>query len=304
MQAGGAVESMSTQGQLNWRTIGFIIASPIASLVGLWFYISRQGVHAGDVICLVTMTVLTGLAITAGYHRYYSHRTYECHPAIQAFYVLFGAAALQAPVLRWVHDHRDHHRFVDHDEDPYNISKGFFWAHVGWTFYKDEGREFLKRIPDLASNRLLLLQDRYFTLAGLVVGLGCPFLLGLLFGRPWGGVLWGGLVRVVLAHHCTFLINSAGHYFGHQRYSNRNSSRDSPLLALLTLGEGYHNFHHTFPRDYRNGIRWYHWDPTKWWIASLAAVGLAWRLHTTPRHRVDRARMSQRAVLAGVEHSR
>jgi stearoyl-CoA desaturase (delta-9 desaturase) len=295
---------MSTQARLNWRTIGFIFASPIASIAGLWFYISRQGVHPGDVICLVAMTVLTGLAITAGYHRYFSHRTYECHPVIRAFYVLFGAAALQAPVLRWVHDHRDHHRFVDHDEDPYNISKGFFWAHVGWTFYRDDGREFVKRIPDLADNRLLLWQDRYFTLVGLVVGFGCPFLLGLAYGRPWGGVLWGGLVRVVLAHHSTFLINSAGHYFGRQRYSNLNSSRDSPLLALLTLGEGYHNFHHTFPRDYRNGIRWYHWDPTKWWIAGLAAVGLAWRLHVTPRNRVDRALMSQRVTLAGAESSR
>jgi stearoyl-CoA desaturase (delta-9 desaturase) len=294
---------MSTQGQLNWRTIGFVFASPLASIGGLWFYIGRQGVEPGDVICLVTMTVLTGLAITAGYHRYYSHRTYECHRAIQAFYVLFGAAALQAPVLRWVHDHRDHHRFVDHDEDPYNISKGFFWAHVGWTFYRDDGRDFLGRIPDLARDRLLQWQDRYFSLLGLVVGLGFPFVVGLFFGRPWGGVLWGGLVRVVLAHHCTFLINSAGHYIGHQRYSSRNSSRDSPLLALLTLGEGYHNFHHTFPRDYRNGIRWYHWDPTKWWIAGLAAVGLAWRLHKTPRRRVHHALMSQRAILAGVEHS-
>lgn len=285
---------MSNPRRLNWRNIGFVSFSTIASVAGLWLYIGRYGVRAGDLISLVTMTFLTGIAITAGYHRYWSHRTYECHPAVQAFYLLFGAAALQAPVLKWAYDHRNHHRFVDSDRDPYNISKGFFWAHVGWTFVKGEPRDILPHIPDLASNKLLLLQNRYFASTGFFVGLAVPFLLGLLFDRPFGGILWGGLVRVVLVHHGTFLINSAGHCFGTQRYSNENSSRDFPLLALLTLGEGYHNFHHAFPRDYRNGIRWYHWDPTKWWIAGLSAIGLAWRLRRTPAGRVAAARAKPR----------
>jgi stearoyl-CoA desaturase (delta-9 desaturase) len=240
------------------------------------------------------MILMTGFSITAGYHRYYSHRSYECHRAVQVFYLLFGAGAMQAPVLNWVSDHRAHHRFVDTDADPYNINKGFFWAHVGWTVYGNDKPRGLDDVRDLASDRLLLLQQRYHLLLGIAIGFGVPLLLGLAFGRPGGGLIWGGLLRVVVAHHFTFLVNSWGHAFGHQPYSDKNSSRDSSLLAMLTLGEGYHNFHHTFPGDYRNGVRWYQWDPTKWWIFMLHFLGLAWRLNRTP---VARTLLTREAML-------
>jgi stearoyl-CoA desaturase (delta-9 desaturase) len=236
------------------------------------------------------MLILTGLAITAGYHRYYSHRSYECHAVVRAFYLLFGAAALQAPVLDWVSDHRDHHRFVDQDRDPYNIKKGFLWAHVRWAFYSDAQPRTFNNIPDLANDKFLLAQKRYHLPAGIIVGFGVPFLVGMIFDRPWGGLLWGGLLRLVVAHHLTFLVNSVGHSFGRRPHSDLNSSRDSTLLALLTLGEGYHNFHHTFPGDYRNGTRLYHWDPTKWWIFALSVVRLASRLNRTPSERALRKR--------------
>lgn len=282
----GPTPRMAPPSPLNWRNIVFLAVSPLAAVSAVGVYAAHQGVHVGDLVCFATMTVAAGLAITAGYHRYYSHRTYECHPIVQAFYLAFGAAALQAPVLAWVADHRDHHRFVDQDLDPYNIKRGFFHAHVGWTFYKDTGQRDAARVRDLASNALVVAQRRHHELLGLAVGLGCPFLLGLAFGRPWGGVLWGGLLRLVVGHHGTFAINSVGHRFGRQPYSDRNTSRDNTLLAVITLGEGYHNFHHAHPRDYRNGVRWYDWDPTKWWIFTLSLLGLAWGLHRTPPDRV------------------
>src|ERR1019366_5267844 len=117
---------------LNWRNILVLSLSPIAAILTIAYYIREQGLHPGDVACLAAMTTLTGLAITAGYHRYYSHKTYECHSIVQVFYLLFGAAALQSPVTIWASEHRDHHRFVDQDKDPYCAKKGFFWAHVGW----------------------------------------------------------------------------------------------------------------------------------------------------------------------------
>ncbi len=209
-------------------------------------------------------------------------------------FLLLGAAALQAPVLDWVSEHRDHHRFVDRNADPYNIIKGFFWAHMGWTFYRYSEPRRCDNIPDLVNNKLLLAQQRYHLPLGIIVGFGLPFLVGMAYGRPWGGLLWGGPLRLVIAHHLTFLVNSAGHYFGRQPYSDCNSSRDSVLLSLVTLGEGYHNFHHTFPGDYRNGVRWYDWDPTKWWIFSLSLVGLTWKLNRTPPERITGQRRAMR----------
>jgi stearoyl-CoA desaturase (delta-9 desaturase) len=277
--------------QLNWRNIAFLLLSPLAALVALALYIQRQGVQPGDLVCFATMAVLTGLAITAGYHRYYSHRSYECHRLVQAYYLAFGAAALQAPILTWAADHRDHHRFVDQDADPYNIKRGFFWAHMGWTFYTNGARH-VARVHDLANDPLVLAQRRHHELLGVGIGLVIPFLIGLAFGRPWGGVLWGGLLRLVVAHHGTFLINSVGHRFGRQSHSDRTSAKDSTLLAVLTFGEGYHNFHHAHPRDFRNGVRWYHWDPAKWWILILSALGLAWELHRTRPEQVQVRRRS------------
>jgi stearoyl-CoA desaturase (delta-9 desaturase) len=257
---------------LNWRNIAFLFLSPLFAGLGIAFYVDRQGFHYSDLVCFLTMTLLTGLAITAGYHRYYSHLSYRCHPLVQVFYLLFGAAAMQAPVLIWVADHRNHHRFVDRDGDPYNIRRGFLWAHIGWTLYKNAAERDLSHIRDLLQNKLLIAQQRFHELLGILVGFGCPFMMGLAFNRPWGGVLWGGLLRVVVAHHGTFLINSAGHSFGSQPYCQRNSAKDSMLLALLS---------------------WYHWDPTKWWILGLNALGLAWELHRTPCERVRKARLCE-----------
>jgi stearoyl-CoA desaturase (Delta-9 desaturase) len=275
----------------NWINIAFLALSPVAALIGVGFFLYYQGFHSEELVVFVSMASCTALALTAGYHRYYSHRSYECHPAVQLFFLLFGAAALQNSALIWASNHRLHHRFVDQEGDPHNIKKGVFWAHMGWIFYKPHpGRNFAN-VPDLKADCLARWQHRYYLPLGIGVGFVLPLLIGFVLGRPWSGFLWGGLVRVVLLHHTTFLINSAGHCSGLQPYSAKDSSRDSWWLALLMFGDGYHNFHHAFPGDYRGGVAWYHWDPTKWWIWSLNRAGLAWRLNRTAARSIAQARV-------------
>jgi stearoyl-CoA desaturase (delta-9 desaturase) len=134
-------------------------------------------------------------------------------------------------------------------------------------------------------------QHRFSHVLGIVVGLGLPTLVGAAFGRPLGGLLWGGFLRIALIHHTTFLVNSVAHLYGRRPYSEESTARDNALLAFITNGEGYHNFHHRFPSDYRNGVLWYQWDPTKWLIAALRRVGLARGLRQTPREAIESTRL-------------
>jgi stearoyl-CoA desaturase (delta-9 desaturase) len=271
-----------------------LAGTPLASLGLGAVYIYFSGFKFLDLVPFFAMYFLTGLAITAGYHRHFAHRAYDCRNWVKAYFLLFGAAALQNSALYWVADHRRHHRNVDHEHDPYNIHKGFFWAHMGWIFFDEPaGYRQMDNIPDLKKSKLVQFQDRFYVPLAVIVGLGVPFLIGALFGRPWGGMLWGGLIRVVFVHHCTFLINSAAHYFGTRTYSEQTSARDSWWLAFFSYGEGYHNFHHTFPSDYRNGIAWYHWDPTKWLIKTLERVGAASKLRVTSEKTILATRASQ-----------
>jgi len=281
--------------RFNWVNASVLTATPIAAVVLATCYVFSQGFVWTDLVPFFVMYFLSGLAITAGYHRYYAHRTYDCHPAVQALVLLFGAAALQNSALAWVSDHRSHHRHVDGDDDPYNIQRGFLWAHIGWIFFEDLSQTRVhSNVRDLEQSRLVRLQARLYVPLAVIIGFGLPFAIGLAFDRPWGGMLWGGLVRTVFVHHCTFLINSAAHFFGERPYSTEISARDNGWLALVSYGEGYHNFHHAFPSDYRNGIAWYHWDPTKWMIRSLSFAGLAWGLRRTTEAAIAKRRRSLR----------
>jgi stearoyl-CoA desaturase (delta-9 desaturase) len=279
----------------DWTNILFLILSPVAGLAGTALYASRFGVAWWEPFLCILLCGTVGVAVGAGYHRCFSHRTYDCHPAVEAVLLFFGAFALQNSALTWARDHRNHHRFVDTDRDPYNIQRGALWAHVLWVFYKEPPGGSYENVPDLLSNRRVMWQHRWYRLIGVGVGLGLPTLVGALFGRPLGGLLWGGFLRIVLVHHTTFLVNSVAHLYGSRPYSTDNSSRDNWLLAFFTHGEGYHNFHHRFPTDFRNGVRWYQWDPNKWCIQALRLSGLARNLRVTPPPVIENAKL---AVLA------
>ena len=237
----------------------------------------------------------TGLSITAGYHRLWSHRTYEAHWSVRLFYMLFGAMALQNSILIWGSSHRVHHKNVDDiDHDPYSIKRGFWYAHMGWMLrnYPSSNQDF-SNARDLEQDPIVAFQHRYYLAVALGMNFGFPLLVGAVFHDPWGFLLLGGLLRLVVNHHFTFFINSLAHYWGRRPYTAENTARDNDLIAFFTYGEGYHNFHHLFQWDYRNGVRWWQFDPTKWWIAGLSAMGLTYSLKRVPEFKIQRAMLQR-----------
>lgn len=283
---------------LYWPNVLFLTLTPLAAIVsGIW-YTANYGIKPIEIALFVGMFFATGLSITGGYHRHFSHVSYKAHPLVRLFYLVFGACALQNSALNWSADHRNHHKYTDTPLDPYNAGRGFWWSHMGWIFYQTPSDRPLTNVGDLLRDKWVLWQHKYHWQIATVVGFGGPLLIGALFGRPIGGLIWGGLIRVVFVHHVTFFINSLAHMYGTQPFSRSDSSRDSWWLAFLTNGEGYHNFHHRFPSDYRNGIHWYQWDPTKWLIWGLNLFNLTTKLHRIPPHLILRARMEVDALEA------
>ena len=269
--------------------------------MGTALYTWRNGLSLWMPLLTIGMYLLVGMSICAGYHRFFSHKSYEAHPIVQVFYAFFGAMAAQNSILWWSSSHRTHHSYVDRDWDPYNIKRGFWWAHFFWIFYKNEDRERGKfdNAADLEANPIVMWQHKWHKVILIAGGFGIPTLIGAAFGDPIAGLLWGGFLRIVIIHHTTFFVNSLAHAIGKPLYNAEVSARDNWGVALLTLGEGYHSFHHRFPADFRNGIRWYHWDPAKWFIHALRSVGLATDLKETAEPQIEQARM--RAAIRIVE---
>jgi len=276
----------------DWGNIAFLTLSPLIGIVGTGIYIYFNGLHWFEISLFILFYLMTGLSITAGYHRLFSHRSYEASWALKLFYLIFGAAALQNTVLRWASDHRIHHKYVDSDRDPYNIKRGGLYAHIGWIFYKYTPDPAAANMSDFKSDALVLWQEKYYIPIAILAGFTLPAILGLTVGRPLGCLLWAGFFRVFFVHHMTFFINSLAHMVGRQPYSDGNTSRDSGWLAFLTYGEGYHNFHHKFQADYRNGVRWYQWDPSKWLILAAHRMNLAKDLNRTPYRSILNARLA------------
>jgi len=233
------------------------------------------------------------LSITAGYHRLWAHRTYQAHWSVRVLLMLFGTMQLENSILIWASQHRDHHRFVDDlDRDPYSAKRGFWFSHIGWMLRNyPSGEPDFSNAKDLQRDKIVMFQHRYYVPLVLLMNIGVPVFLGWLVGDLWGVFLLVSVARLVLNHHFTFFINSLAHIWGRQPYTDENTARDNPLLAVLTYGEGYHNFHHIFQNDYRNGVKWWQWDPTKWVIAALSGVGLASNLKRVPALWIQRAEL-------------
>lgn len=232
------------------------------------------------------------LGITVGYHRLFSHRSYTATPAWEWLCAFAGAGAFEGSAKWWGRNHRIHHRYVDTDKDPYNALRGFVFSHAGWMIMKQD-YDLLGKVDvtDYKYNKVIQFQHRHFFKMAMLSGVVLPTVIcGLGWGDWFGGYFYAALAKIAFVHHCTFFINSLAHtsLFGAtQQYSDRHSSRDSFVCALLTFGEGYHNYHHEFANDYRNGIRWYHYDPTKWTIRAASFVGLVRDLVRTPNEVVE-----------------
>lgn len=277
---------------LDWMNFVFLTGTPLVVLIGLPLYLTYRSFSLGVLAVFAFYLAATGLSITAGYHRLYSHRAYSTHRLVRLFFLIFGAAACQNAVLKWASDHRRHHNYVDTGKDPYNINFGFWYAHIIWILYKTPQNELSRdNAKDLLADPDVMWQHRNYIPLAVGVGGVLPFLIGFLFHDAIGGLLLAGITRIVIVHHATFLINSLCHFMGKQTYSLSYSARDSGFVALFTYGEGYHNFHHRFASDYRNGIRWFHFDPSKWLIKTLEILGLAKDLRITPDTQIFNARL-------------
>jgi stearoyl-CoA desaturase (delta-9 desaturase) len=278
--------------RINWVTTLFLLLTPVVGLIWGALHIGAMGVGASELAVFAFYVCATGFSITTGYHRLFSHGSYECSRIVKVFYLLFGAAAFQHSVLSWCSDHRRHHKYLDREQDPYSITHGFFWAHMGWLLVNDHKKaEDFSNIPDLVADPWIRWQHRFYVPIAVVMGFVVPFGLGHAVGHPWGFVLWAGIFRVVLVHHSTFLVNSLAHTIGRRPYLRAITARDSIVTAFLTFGEGYHNFHHRFATDYRNGIGRAAWDPTKWLIRGLEGMGLAWDLRRVSTERIVAAQL-------------
>lgn len=276
----------------------FLVGSFAVALVGAPWYIVRVGLGWPETITLVVLWLAVGVSVTAGYHRLFAHKTYQASWPVRLGFLIVGAGALENSVVAWAADHRVHHSHTDHERDPYNIQKGFWWAHMGWIFWKGE-RASPNVVRDLLEDPLVRWQQRWYLALAGAVAFGVPLAVGLSTGRVLGCLLIGGVVRIVLSHHTTFFINSLCHMIGRQPYSREHSARDSGLMAILALGEGYHNYHHSFPFDYRNGVKPWHFDPAKWVIWGLAKLGLARNLRRASDVLVLRAKVGVQ-----LEHAR
>jgi stearoyl-CoA desaturase (Delta-9 desaturase) len=264
----------------------------LATACGTFLYVWLNGVTVVGVALFAVWTVACGFAVTGGYHRLFAHATYRAHALVKAFHLFFGAAAIENSALKWSKDHRRHHASTDEAADPYNITRGFWWAHIGWVFFKEEPGTPQANVKDLERDWMVQLQHRFYVPLAIFAGFLLPMGVGALLGDMWGGLVLAGFVRLVVLYHATFCVNSLAHMLGARPYSDKDSARDSGITALITMGEGYHNFHHTFPYDYRNGVRAWHFDPTKWLIRSLAWVGLARDLVRTPDDVILKARIA------------
>lgn len=261
----------------NWDVGVFLIFYHLLLLIGLPIYFIYATPSLSLILISFALFFITGLSITGGYHRYYAHRTYRAHPIVESFLLFFGSMAGQGSALRWSYDHRLHHAYVDTDKDPYSIKKGFWYAHFLWLFEKPKAID-EKIVSDMVKNKLVMFQHRHFplsmTVTNVVVWLGVGWLLNDYLGAFFIAV-W---VRLFTLHHSTWFINSLAHTWGDKPFCQEQSAVDNYILSMMTFGEGYHNYHHTFANDYRNGIRWYHFDPTKWLIWTLSKIGLTYDL--------------------------
>ena len=289
--------------RINWLNTVFLLATPLLAIAGVilhWNYFAAPGLT--EFILFTIFYFSCGLSITVGYHRLFSHRSHEASWPLVLFYAVFGAGSFQNSILEWCSDHRNHHKSTDTDDDPYSVTRGFWYSHMGWVMIEEENfQNDFSNVKDLQSSKIIRWQHRNIFLIGAFSGIILPAVIGFMIGGIATGIgcmVWAGLVRTVFVHHGTFLINSAAHIWGTQPYSQANSSKDSFWLAFLTFGEGYHNFHHTFQADYRNGHKWYHVDPSKWWINGFSFLGLKSNLKSTPKHSIEAARIDMKSKKA------
>ena len=280
----------ATEGAISLRLRLINLAAVVIPLVGLAAGIVLLWAVAIDwtlLLIFLAMYILSGLGVTVGYHRYFTHKSFNAPRPVQFVLGVLGSMAVQGSVLDWVATHRQHHQHSDQELDPHSphghgesiagVLRGMWHAHMGWLF-DPHPRGMAKYVKDLQGDRLVRVVSALFPV-WVVLGMLIPAAMGLLLSQTWTGALlgfiWGGLVRIALIHHITWSVNSVCHIWGSRPFRTSDHSRDNVIVGVLALGEGWHNGHHAFPASARHGLGWWKFDASYLVIRAMALVGLA-----------------------------
>jgi stearoyl-CoA desaturase (delta-9 desaturase) len=281
------------------RDFGWLVSLPfyavhVVAVVGVALVgFSWQGVALALALYYVRM-----FGVTGGYHRYFSHRTYRTSRAFQLVLAVLAQTSVQKGALWWAAHHRDHHKYSDTPKDPHSYRDyGFWYSHVGWILSTETEDTDYSRISDLARYPELRWLNNWHLVPPVALAVG----LWLVGG--WPALVWGFFVSTTLLWHGTFTINSLSHIWGKRRYQTTDDSKNNPVLAIVTMGEGWHNNHHYYPRSVRQGFRWWQIDMTYYVLRAFAAVGLVWDLHVPSQKVIDgdvevRPKRAARALVA------
>ena len=284
---------------------GVVTAVPVAALGLVVWQVWGDFLRWSDVMVFAIMYVATGLGVTVGFHRHFTHRSFKTSRPLRAILAVLGSAAIEGPIVSWVADHRKHHTFSDQEGDPHSphvgheggfrgALKGLFHAHVGWLFIHTQRGARKRYARDLLDDPVVSFVDRHF-LTWALGGLGVAFALGWAIGGSFyaglTGLLWGGAVRLLVVHHVTYSINSLCHFFGRRRFDTGDESRNLMWLAPFSFGESWHNNHHAFPTSALHGMRRWEIDPAGLVIRGLEKLGLVWDVV-----RVDRERQARKSL--------
>ena len=293
MKLGHQTEETTTKKQaVNWGTVIFLIIAHLAAVAALFFW------SWPAVITAIVLYYIGGsLGVGMGWHRLLTHRGYKVPKLVEYFLVTCGTVSLEGGPIQWVVTHRIHHAHTDREGDPHTPRDGRWWAHIGWIVWGTNHSEatLAHYAPDLIKDRYYRWLNKFYWFPQLLLS------VALLVVGGWAVLLWGVFLRLVLAFHTTWLVNSATHLWGRKRFQTDDDSRNSWWVALLTFGEGWHNNHHAHPTSARHGLRWYEFDLNWLGIRFLQLVGLA---HSIKLVRFNRAASTWQLVRAPIRSER
>lgn len=288
-----AISSLEAKPQRATRTQMWIRSAPmtlshVAVLGAFW-----SGVTWQSVLLCVSLFFVRAWAITAGYHRYFSHRTFKTSRVMQFLLAFLAQTSSQKGALWWAAHHRVHHKFSDQPGDVHSPIQDTFWyAHVGWL-YDDTAETRWDKIRDFAKYPELVWLNKYWTVPPIMLAVACWLIAG------WPGLFIGFFLSTVLLWHNTFLINSVTHVWGKKRFDTTDESRNNFFTAILTLGEGWHNNHHHYQSSCRNGFYWWEIDVTYYVLKAMSWVGLVWDIREVPDHVLEEGRLRDRGEFEG-----
>jgi stearoyl-CoA desaturase (Delta-9 desaturase) len=281
------------------RTVNLLaVLVPLAGFIAAMVLLWGVGFSWLHLALLASGYILTAIGVTVGYHRYFTHKSFETNPVVKAILGILGSMAVEGPVIRWAATHRLHHQHSDRHDDPHSphthgiglwaTIKGMFHAHCGWII-SGKQHDLAKYVPDLESDAVVRSINRLFPLwvvLGLLIPAGIAFAITGTWTGALLGFLWGGLARVFLVHHATWSVNSICHLWGTRPFSSHDHSRNNPIVGILGLGEGWHNNHHAFPASARHGLRWWEVDISYMIIRLMVLCRLASNVRVPSPERV------------------